>query len=155
MYYTTSCARYENIELSDYGIVYYVYKNVNDTIHILQEIAVSGGIELTYYLNMSGNITTDDNVNYNISFEFYDYLYQFDEQSFILTIDDVTYNIDSSNLVHDEVNGCYIFSYTVDFEPTNVTVTFQGSTTAKNYDQIVEKVNIQGNKYTTLKVEFY
>ena len=104
---------------------------------------------------MSGNITTDDNVNYNISFEFYDYLYQFDEQSFILTINDVSYNIDSSSLVHDETNGCYIFSYTVDFEPTNVTVTFQGSTTAKNYDQIAGKVNIKGNKYTTLKVEFY
>lgn len=155
VYYTTSCARYENVELNDYGIVYYVYKKVNDTIHILQEIAVSGGIELTNYLNMSGNITTNDNVNYNISFEFYDYLYQFDEQSFILTINDVTYNIDSSSLVHDETNGCYVFSYTVDFEPTNVIVTFQGSTKAKNYDQIAEKVNIQGNKYTTLKVEFY
>lgn len=155
VYYTTSCASFENIELSNYGIVYYVYKNVNDTVHILQEIAVSGGIELTYYLNMSGNITTDDNVNYNISFEFYDYLYQFDEQSFILTINDVSYNIDSSSLVHDETNGCYIFSYTVDFEPADVTVTFQGSTTAKNYDQIAGKVNIKGNKYTTLKVEFY
>ena len=154
VYYTTSCASFENIELSNYGIVYYVYKNVNDTVHILQEIAVSGGIELTYYLNMSGNITTDDNVNYNINFEFYDYLYQFDEQSFILTINDVSYNIDSSSLVHDEINGCYIFTYTVDFEPTNVTVTFQGSTTAKNYDQIAGKVNIKGNKYTTLKVEF-
>ena len=35
-----------------YPALYYVYKNVNDTVHILQEIAVSGGIELTYYLNM-------------------------------------------------------------------------------------------------------
>ena len=27
--------------------------------------------------------------------------------------------------------------------------------TAKNYDQIAGKINIKGNKYTTLKVEFY
>ena len=46
---------------------------------------------------MSGNITTDDNVNYNISFEFYDYLYQFDEQSFILTINSDFYALGGKN----------------------------------------------------------
>ena len=77
IYYTTSVAKYENAPFANYGISYSVYKNVNDVEHILKEIYVSGGIEFTGYLNINGQITTEDNINYKISYEFYEYKYQF------------------------------------------------------------------------------
>ena len=152
--YTTSGAIYENAPRSSYGIVYYVYKNVNGVLHILEEIYVSGGIEFTNYLSLEGTVTSDDNINYTISYQIYDYIYQFDDTSFELVIDDVVYTVDSTNITHDEENSCYVFTYVIDFEPTNISASFEGSPSANNYDLISEIINIKGNKYTRIEINF-
>lgn len=155
VYYTSSYARYENVAFSDYGIVYYVYKNVDDIVYILEEIAVSGGIEITNDFNINGTITTEDDINYTITFSIEDYKYDFDENSFTLTIDGVNYVVDSSNLIYEATNGSYTFSYVIDFEPTNVEVTFQGSPSLNSYDTLVQNIDVKGNKYATITVSFY
>ena len=153
IYYTTSVAKYENAPFADYGISYSVYKNVNDVEHILTEIYVSGGIEFTGYLNINGQITTEDNINYKISYEFYDYMYQFDENSFILIIDGINYVVDNTNVTYDQNNNCYIFTYILDFKPTYIEASFKGTLHSENYDLINEY--IKGNKYTTIQIYFY
>ena len=152
IYYTTSVAKYENAPFADYGISYSVYKNVNDVEHILKEIYVSGGIEFTGYLNINGQITTEDNINYKISYEFYEYKYQFDENSFILIIDGINYTVDNTNVTYDQNNSCYIFTYILDFKPTHIEASFKGTLHSKNYDLIPE--TIKGNKYTTIQINF-
>ena len=153
IYYTTSVAKYENAPFADYGISYCVYKKVNDIEHILKEIYVSGGIEFTGYLNINGQITTEDNINYKISYEFYDYMYQFDENSFILIVDGINYTVDNTNVTYDQNNNSYIFTYILDFKPTYIEASFKGTLHSKNYDLIPE--TIKGNKYTTIQIYFY
>lgn len=153
IYYTTSVAKYENAPFADYGISYYVYKKVNDIEHILKEIYVSGGIEFTGYLNINGQITTEDNINYKISYEFYDYMYQFDENSFILIVDGINYTVDNTNVTYDQNNNSYIFTYILDFKPTYIEASFMGTLHSENYDLINEY--IKGNKYTTIQIYFY
>lgn len=153
IYYTTSVAKYENAPFADYGISYYVYKKVNDIEHILKEIYVSGGIEFTGYLNINGQITTEDNINYKISYEFYDYMYQFDENSFILIVDGINYAVDNTNVTYDQNNNSYIFTYILDFKPTYIEASFMGTLHSENYDLINEY--IKGNKYTTIQIYFY
>ena len=153
IYYTTSVAKYENAPFADYHISYCVYKKVNDIEYILKEIYVSGGIEFTGYLNINGQITTEDNINYKISYEFYDYMYQFDENSFILIVDGINYTVDNTNVTYDQNNNSYIFTYILDFEPTNVEASFMGTLHSENYDLINEY--IKGNKYTTIQIYFY
>ena len=152
IYYTTSTAKYENAPFADYGISYSVYKNVNDVEHILKEVYVSGGIEFTGYLNINGQITTEDNINYKISYEFYEYKYQFDENSFILIIDGINYAVDNTNVTYDQNNNSYIFTYILDFKPTHIEASFKGALYSKNYDLIPE--TIKGNKYTTIQINF-
>ena len=153
IYYTTSVAKYENAPFADYGISYCVYKKVNDIEHILKEIYVSGGIEFTGYLNINGQITTEDNINYKISYEFYDYMYQFDENSFILIVDGINYAVDNTNVTYDQNNNSYIFTYILDFKPTYIEASFMGTLHSENYDLINEY--IKGNKYTTIQIYFY
>lgn len=153
IYYTTSVAKYENAPFADYHISYCVYKKVNDIEHILKEIYVSGGIEFTGYLNINGQITTEDNINYKISYEFYDYMYQFDENSFILIVDGINYTVDNTNVTYDQNNNSYIFTYILDFKPTYIEASFKGTLHSENYDLINEY--IKGNKYTTIQIYFY
>lgn len=154
VYYYSSGAAFENVPYNNYGIVYYVYKEVNDVLHILEEIYVSGGVEFTYNLTIDGTITTNDNLNYQINFEIPDYNYLFAENSIKLTIDDVDYIVDSSHLTHDVDNSCYIFSYMIDFKPTSVSASFQGVPRIYDYDNISDNITMKGNKYTTITINF-
>lgn len=154
VYYYSSGASFENVPCNNYGIVYYVYKEVNDVLHILEEIYVSGGVEFTYNLTIDGTITTNDNINYQINFEIPDYNYLFAENSIKLTIDDVDYIVDSSHLTYDVDNSCYIFTYMIDFKPTTVSASFQGVPRIYDYDNISDNITMKGNKYTTITINF-
>ena len=67
----------------------------------------------------------------------------------------MNYVVDSSNLIYESTNGSYTFSYVIDFEPTNVEVTFQGSPSLNSYDTLVQNIDVKGNKYATITVSFY
>ena len=53
MEYNESKAYLENVPISNYGIVYYVYKTINGIHYQLSSIFVSGGIEVSYGTNYS------------------------------------------------------------------------------------------------------
>lgn len=154
VYYYSSGAAFENVSCNNYGIVYYVYKEVDGVQHILEEIYVSGGVEFTQHMNVDGYIITEDDINYQISFEIPDSDYLYIENSIKLTIDGIDYGVDINNLIHDEQNGCYRFTYSIDFKPTNVVASYLGFPAIYDYDLVSEYLTIKGNKYTTITINF-
>ena len=150
IYYTESYPTYENIPYDNYYIVYRVYKQINGIEYVIEEISVSGGIELLGTLSFEGSVEINENI---IEVSFYDTQYVFDETSFILTIDGVDYNIDSSLIVYDQESYTYKIAYEHDTIPTTATVRFQGANYYHhvNYDELSQILNLKGNEFTTIK----
>lgn len=153
VFYQESIASYENVLLSNYYIEYFVYKKVDDVEYIISSITPSGGIEFVENLTLTGYLTTTDSINYTMTVIFDYYIYSFDETSFVVTIDGIDYQIDSSNIIYNSDSYTYEVSYTVDFEPTTVSMRFKG-TCYPNENEEIDPNKIKGDMYTTIIVEF-
>lgn len=152
IYYTESYAKYENIELANYYITYYIYKTINGVEYLIDSIAVSGGIEHIYQYSVDDVIIITDN---EIRATINGYSYTFDETSFVITIDGINYNIDSNQIVYNAEENNYKIVYQLDIKPTEVEITFLGALFYHNYDyeRLSQIITIKGNQYTLIELK--
>ena len=148
--YKDKVAKFEDTPHGNYYISYNVYKEMNGISYLIYEVTPSGGIEL-YSNTLENVITVDNNV---ISFSFNKYMYVCDNTSFIITLDGVDYNVDSSCITFDDLLGQYIFTYTADFTPTEVKIRFKGAKESHtlDYDRVASMTEVKGDLYETINV---
>lgn len=148
--YKDKVAKLEDTPYGNYYISYNVYKEMNGISYLIYEVTPSGGIEL-YSNTLENEITVDNNV---ISFSFYKYIYVCDNTSFIITLDGVDYNVDSSCITFDDLLDQYIFTYTADFTPTEVKIRFKGAKESHtlDYDRVASMTEVKGDLYETINV---
>ena len=91
---------------------------------------------------------------HNLEYELNTKLFERSNTGVKLTIDGIDYVVDSNNLIHDEQNGCYRFTYNIDFEPTTVNASYLGFPAIYDYVLVSEYLTIKGNKYTTITINF-
>lgn len=151
IYYTDAIAKYENVPIDDYAIVYRIYRKINGEIYVLDEIAVSGTTSILYYLTIENSIVMENN---QLTFKLENYLYVFDENSFVFTLDGVDYKVETNQVVYDDANKVYIISHTFKEIPTEYSLRFSGNIKYHNefFDSISNKTQIKGNEYTTINV---
>lgn len=148
--YRDKVAKLEDTPYGNYYISYNVYKEINDIAYLIYEVTPSGGIEL-YSNTIENAITIDGNV---ISFSFSKYMYTFDETSFIITLDGVDINVDSSAITFDDLLDEYTFTYTADVVPNDVKIKFKGAKESHtiDYENIASMTEVKGSLYETIHV---
>lgn len=152
VFYTDSIARYENVPLDDYSVVYRIYRTINGEEYLLSEIAVSGSISIMYNLTLENAISLENN---QLSFTLESYLYAFDENSFVFTIDGIDYSVDPSQIIYEDTSSTYLITYALDAIPTSYSLRFSGNVKYHHefYDSIASQIQVKGNEYTTIIVK--
>ena len=150
--YNGLIAYIENIPSGSYGVTYTTYVKTNDIKYVLDIVVPSGGIEATTnaYVNGYANADNDGRItDIQINFS----MYVFDEDSFILTIDGIEYNIDPKSITYNEEYYQYEISYSVNETPSSVSLTFNGRYEYGDYDSIKSVMELKGQEYKTIYIE--
>ncbi len=152
IYYTESYAKYENAKSTNYYIVYYIYKTIDDVEYLIDSIAVSGGIEhINQYIIYDAISVVDNIIKVNIL----ESTYKIDNTSWVVTIDGIDYNIDSTQIIYNYEEGCYEILNPVEKDLSEISITFLGAlySHSYNYDYLSQFITIMGNQYTLIKIE--
>ena len=147
--YTESAAYLEDVPFSNYGIEYFVFKTVNGLEYQLQNIAVSGGIEITLDGVLQSTLGTDDYGNPFVFITYYDY---YNLSSFVLIADDKKIPIPSSNIVFN--NGYCEIEYQLDFIPSKLVLEYEAMFNDEiTYEAISSIREIKGEQYKKMYLE--
>ena len=147
--YTESVAYLEDVPFSNYGIEYFVFKTVNGLEYQLQNIAVSGGIEITLDGVLQSNLGTDDYGNPIVSIMYYDY---YNLSNFVLIADNKKIPIPSSNIVFN--NGYCEIEYQLDFIPSKLVLEYEAMFNDEiTYESISSVRKIKGEQYRKMYLE--
>lgn len=147
--YTESVAYLEDVPFSNYGIEYFVFKTVNGLEYQLQNIAVSGGIEITLDGVLQSTSGTDNNGNPYVFIMYYDY---YNLSNFVLLADDKKIPIPSSNIVFN--NGYCEIEYQLDFIPSKLVLEYEAMFNDEiTYESISSVREIKGEQYRKMYLE--
>ncbi|MBQ2891806.1 MAG: hypothetical protein IJE45_02810 [Bacilli bacterium] len=147
--YTESVAYLEDVPFSNYGIEYFVFKTVNGLEYQLQNIAVSGGIEITLDGVLQSTLGTDNYGNPYVSIMYYDY---YNLSNFVLIADDKKIPIPSSNIVFN--NGYCEIEYQLDFIPSKLVLEYEAMFNDEiTYESISSIREIKGEQYRKMYLE--
>lgn len=147
--YTESVAYLEDVPFSNYGIEYFVFKTVNGLEYQLQNIAVSGGIEITLDGVLQSTLGTDNYGNPIVSIMYYDY---YNLSNFVLIADDKKIPIPSSNIVFN--NGYCEIEYQLDFSPSKLVLEYEAMFNDEiTYESISSIREIKGEQYRKMYLE--
>lgn len=147
--YTESVAYLEDVPFSNYGIEYFVFKTVNGLEYQLQNIAVSGGIEITLDGVLQSTLGTDNYGNPIVSIMYYDY---YNLSNFVLIADDKKIPIPSSNIVFN--NGYCEIEYQLDFSPSKLVLEYEAMFNDEiTYESISSVREIKGEQYRKMYLE--
>ena len=147
--YTESVAYLEDVPFSNYGIEYFVFKTVNGLEYQLQNIAVSGGIEITLDGVLQSTLGTDNYGNPIVSIMYYDY---YNLSNFVLIADDKKIPIPSSNIVFN--NGYCEIEYQLDFIPSKLVIEYEAMFNDEiTYESISSIREIKGEQYRKMYLE--
>ncbi|MBR2892068.1 MAG: hypothetical protein IKC22_06835 [Bacilli bacterium] len=147
--YTESVAYLEDVPFSNYGIEYFVFKTVNGLEYQLQNIAVSGGIEITLDGVLQSTLETDDYGNPYVFIMYYDY---YNLSNFVLIADDKKIPIPSSNIVFN--NGYCEIEYQLDFIPSKLVLEYEAMFNDEiTYESISSVREIKGEQYRKMYLE--
>lgn len=147
--YTESVAYLEDVPFSNYGIEYFVFKTVNGLEYQLQNIAVSGGIEITLDGVLQSTSETDDYGNPYVFIMYYDY---YNLSNFVLIADDKKIPIPSSNIVFN--NGYCEIEYQLDFIPSKLVLEYEAMFNDEiMYETISSVREIKGEQYRKMYLE--
>lgn len=121
-------------------------------------------VELSDTLTLSGpnqydlefKIVTNnpsDEIYNSITFD--SYYYNFDNTSFVITLDGIDYNIDSSHIVIDDTDSMCQITYVASSTPTECSVRFKGTTyyNEATYESLAAEIPIKGSIYATIYIE--
>lgn len=159
-----SIASIENIPNESYGLIYYVYKIVDNIKYVLLEVSVSGSYDDECYFSTSVNIDPDNDLLYTITCDFNTgILYDINSIYFVITDKDGNLNkieLTDENSTYDSENELSYVTIQGDNGFTSGSLFIDCSCYAtytqgnNSYETLSKIMDIKGSMYFTCEFKF-